>query len=67
MSILCRLLLTRLMLIMCSMSIVLVMSTTTMPTMPINFKNDKVVYIYKDEYIAMYEKVGNEAKIKIMF
>jgi len=34
--------------------------------MPINFKNDKVIYIYNNEYIALYKKEGNEAKIKIM-
>lgn len=34
--------------------------------MPINFKNDEIVYTYKDDYIAIYKKVGNEAKIKIM-
>ena len=34
--------------------------------MPHNFEGDEVVYIYKDEYIALYEKKGKEAKIKIM-
>ena len=34
--------------------------------MPINFKNDEVVYLYNGEYIALYEKAGKEAKIKIM-
>ena len=34
--------------------------------MPINFKNDEVIYIYNNEYIALYKKEGNEAKIKIM-
>ena len=34
--------------------------------MPINFINDEVIYIYNNEYIALYKKEGNEAKIKIM-
>ena len=34
--------------------------------MPIIFKNDEVIYIYNNEYIALYKKEGNEAKIKIM-
>lgn len=33
--------------------------------MPINFNSNEVVYIYNNEYIALYEKVGNEARIKI--
>lgn len=35
--------------------------------MKINFNNDVVIYTYKDNYIAMYEKDNNEARIKIMF
>lgn len=35
--------------------------------MPINFKNDEVVYTYKDEYIALYVKDNDKARIKIMF
>ena len=35
--------------------------------MPINFNNDLVIYTYKNEYIAMYEKHDDIAKIKIMF
>ncbi|MBR1416784.1 MAG: tRNA pseudouridine(55) synthase TruB [Bacilli bacterium] len=35
--------------------------------MPINFNNDEVIYTYKRKYIAIYEKINNEAKIKLMF
>ena len=35
--------------------------------MQINFNNNEVVYIYNNEYIALYKKDGNEARIKIMF
>ena len=34
--------------------------------LPINFTNDEVVFLYNKEYIALYEKIGNEARIKIM-
>ena len=34
--------------------------------MPINFENKEVVYTYKGEYIALYERLDKEAKIKIM-
>ena len=34
--------------------------------MPINFKSDEVIYLYNNEYIALYEKDINEARIKIM-
>lgn len=33
--------------------------------MDINFNSVNVVYIYKDEYVALYEKVGDKARIKI--
>lgn len=35
--------------------------------MPINFKNDEVIYTYKGNYIALYEKKDDIAKIKLMF
>ena len=35
--------------------------------MPINFKNDEIIYTYKDEYIALYVKDNDKARIKIMF
>ena len=35
--------------------------------MPINFNNEEVVYTYNNEYIALYKKDSNEARIKIMF
>ena len=35
--------------------------------MPLNFENDEVVYTYKDEYIALYVKDNDKARIKIMF
>ena len=35
--------------------------------MPAYFTNSQVVYIYKNKYIALYEKEDTYAKIKIMF
>lgn len=34
--------------------------------MPVNFNNNEVIYTYNNEYIALYEKDNNEARIKIM-
>ena len=35
--------------------------------MPVNFKNSEVIYTYQGKYVAIYEKDGICAKIKLMF
>ncbi len=35
--------------------------------MPINFKEEEIIYTYKGKYIAMYKKDNQLAKIKLMF
>lgn len=35
--------------------------------MPINFKNKEVIYKYQNKYIALYENINNEARLKILF